>query len=135
MIVCVSYYPDRRASLPDDWLIWETTLPIPATYAQIADHAVNESWGLDVTVIQDDVRLRSRPDVDADLIVYGSGTTSHVCPRAFAANPEVWRQLQRVWQPWTGSVCHSWRPIVREYGTILNVTDHLEPVGSRHGNI
>lgn len=121
-LIAVSYWPDRRASLPSDWEVWETRLSIPETYSQIAAHAVSQGWDRDVVVIQDDTRLDSIPPSDAELIVYGKGNEDHVCPRAFAASPEVWKVLARRWQPWTGQICRTWKPAVDEFGEVLNVT-------------
>lgn len=127
LIVAVSYYPHRRTALPADWQVWETTKPIPHTYSEVATHAVSEGWDTDTIVIQDDVRLLEQPAHDGPLVVYGQGDADHVCPRAFAASPEVWVELSRRWQPWTGQICQTWKPLVDRVGTVLNVTEHLEP--------
>lgn len=123
MIVAVSYYPERRATLPNDWAVWATTTPIPETYATLARIAYEEEWGLGRVVTQDDVRFTALPDSDAELVVYGQTSgPHHVCPRAFAATPKVWRQLHKRWRG--GQVCEAWMPIVYGHGEILDVTTH-----------
>lgn len=125
-IIAVSHWPGRRAELPEEWEIWETPYPIPISYAYLAHQAVDEGWGLDTVVVQDDVRFTEDPlpESSASLVVYGQGDAKHVCPRAFAATPDIWEQLAGVWKG--GPVCLTWRPVVRKHGAVLNVTRHLD---------
>lgn len=119
--VAVSYWPERRAGIPDDWEIWKTTKSTADTYAELSDYAVAKEWNLDTIVVQDDVRILEYPDVNADLVVYGQ-RNNHVCPRAFAATPRMWRWLARRWRG--QQICQAWEPLVTSHGIVLDVTTH-----------
>lgn len=125
-LIVVSHWPGRRAQIPDDWEVWETPHLIPISYAYLAHQAVREQWGLDTIIVQDDVRFTEDPlsESSAKLVIYGQGDENHVCPRAFAATPEIWEELAGVWKG--GPVCLTWQPIVHKHGDILNVTEHLD---------
>ena len=124
---------ERRELLPPEWEVFKTSDPTPITYHNVAAKAVEERWGLDVVVLQDDVRFKFDVDgISSGLIVYGQRTGRrplHICPRAFAASPQVWKLLVKAWdgipeENTRGQICRQWLPIVMEHGRVVDNTLH-----------
>lgn len=136
MIIAVNHVsmPDRLP-LPDGWEVWETTTPTNVTYADLAAYAVSEMWDKSVVVVQDDVRFTvdPLPTPPQELVVYGQTVGDIVCPRAFAASSKLWAKLAERWNG-RRRVCGAWMPLVQRYAVVLDVTEHLEPVGARNSN-
>lgn len=114
--------------LPWFWEVWATERPIGETYLAIASTAVDEQWGLETIVVQDDVRFEFRPyESKREFVVYGQQFESgHICPRAFAATPDGWAVLQTLWSDAPKSACPGFRAAVDGLGgVILNTSTHL----------
>ncbi len=126
--------PDRLAALPDHWGVWPTDQSSQITYAAMARQGLDDGWNRDTVVIQDDVRftVNPLPISTADIVVYGQSVRSgHICLRAFSATPYGWWLLSQVWQGGPRQVCYAWARVIDQFGDVLNVTTHLEPVGAR----
>ncbi len=129
--------PDRLAALPDRWEVWSTDQSSQITYAQIAQHGLSSGWQRDTVVVQDDIRFTVDPllESSADIVVYGqTSKPGHVCQRAFSATPYGWWLLSQVWQGGPRQVCYAWARVIDQFGDVLDVTTHLEPVGARTKN-
>lgn len=109
--------PDRLEGLPSEWEVWQTAKRIGVTYAVISRAAVEEEWGTDVVIIQDDVR----GDLPAAEVftVYGTQGPRHICPKAFAADAETWGQLFEAWRERPTSVCRSFTKVALERGAVI----------------
>lgn len=101
---------------------------IPQTYQRLAQHAIEQKWGRETVVLQDDVWMPHGPgfeamnaSFDAALVVYGrTDSTGLICPLSFSATPKIWLELSKVWDG-TTRICDAWRPIVDTYGLVLDL--------------
>lgn len=115
-LIVVNHDPDRPVR--DDAETWHTTTRIGRTYAAVALTALKEHWDETVVVMQDDVVCGSLPEAEG-FTIYGYEQDGHVCPRAFAAPPEIWELLYEAWRRYPRSLCPSFTRLARE-GTVLN---------------
>lgn len=120
-VIVVSFYEERRLSLPPEWERFDTELPILGSYRRLAGRAVRENWGPDVLVVQDDVRLRDQPihHAGAWITAYTAyrAIPLHICPHAFTATQEGWSLLHRLWvSPGDRSICPSFTYAVKTRG-------------------
>lgn len=121
-------FPGVTGCGPDDYRV----NCIPQAYRNVARSAVEEGWGRETIVMQDDVWMPHGPGFDLwnrpfwnPLVVYGQREhDGRVAPKAFSATPEIWLQLQQVWNG-TDRVIPSWQPIVEEHGLVLDVTRNI----------
>lgn len=115
---------DRRSLLPNDWEVWETNTRIGVTYFDLARAAVVDGWGLETVVVQDDVR-GDFFEVD-EFTVYGTQVGDHICPKAFAADPETWLDLAKKWSRSPESLCSLFASVVRKRNApVLNVVEEI----------
>jgi hypothetical protein len=129
-IVAVNHesQPERARALPKDWEAWLTPYSIGETYRWISRMAVDMGWDHHTILVQDDVRFTEVPvPGDTPLTVYGqTKDEGHICPRAFSATPEGWKELEGIWQPAPESLCYMFTLVAKDIGTVLDITTHGE---------
>lgn len=105
---------------------------IPETYRRLALWALAEKLDRDDIVMQDDVWGPNGPgfegynlSFDTPLLVYGNTEASGlIVPKMFSAMGWIWQMLSEVWTG-EGRISPAWRPIVDEYGMVLNETRQI----------
>lgn len=133
--------PERLKGMDPNWAIWETDTDIGRTYKELAMTAVDEKWGHEMVVVQDDVRFVESegklvfsagvfnrvPHWGADVVVHGGarydayGKVEHVCPHAFSASPNGWKRLEAVWLPAPNSLCYGFGKVVETQAVIMDL--------------
>jgi hypothetical protein len=127
-VVAVTRDPERQANLPPDWELHVTDDEIGKTYFGLTQRALQEKWGLETIVVQDDTRFLVEPQpIDThQLVIYGQSRDDpvpHVCPKAFAATGKVWQILSISWGSQPDSLCAWWMPVVEAFGVVLDQTE------------
>lgn len=126
--------PERLTDIPCDWVIWKASEPIGHSYKILTTQAVDEGWGHETIIVQDDVRfaegVKFDPHPPTDLMVHGKvrvnhSQIEHACPRAFSASPAGWQRLEEFWMLEPNTLCEGFRITLNEMGMYRNVTTCL----------